>query len=82
MKRLPDVADAIGHNDRARDGPPVNISLGSSLQEVTAELKRQIQLRHSTYYEDDAIIVRLADFLIGSELRGTMVTTATSSAKD
>jgi hypothetical protein len=82
VKRLPDVADATGHSDRARDAPPVNISLGSSLHEVTAELKRQIQLRHSTYYEDDAIIVRLADFLIGSELRDTKATTATLLAKN
>jgi hypothetical protein len=82
VARSTGMADATGHSDRAEGGVGLDISLGLSLQEVTAELTRQIQLRHSMYYEDDAIIVRLADFLIGSELRGTRATTATSSAKD
>lgn len=76
VTRLADVEDATGHSDRAKGDARLQISLGLSLQEVTAELKRQIQLRHSMYYEDDAIIVHLAEFLIGSELRGTRATTA------
>lgn len=49
-------------------GPDIGLRL--SLQEVTEELKRQIQLRHSTYYEDDATIARVAEILTGAEVRG------------
>jgi hypothetical protein len=81
VARSADVADATGHSDEPEGDLRFNISLESSLQEVTAELKRQIRLRHSMYYEDDTIIVKVADFLIGAEPRGTAATTATLSAK-
>jgi len=68
------MADATGHSERIEGGTGLEISLGLSLQEVTAELRRQIQLRHSTYYEDDAIIVHLAEFLTGSEESDTSTT--------
>lgn len=40
-----------------------------SLQEVTGEIKRQIQLRHSLYYENPAVIQRIAEFLTGGEVK-------------
>ena len=65
------VADPTGHDGRIESSAGPDISLRLSLQEVTEELKRQIRLRHSTYYEDDATIVRVAEFLTGAEVRGT-----------
>jgi len=47
--------------------PPHGLRL--SLQEVTEEITRQIQLRHSTYYEDDTVIARVSEFLTGAEAR-------------
>jgi hypothetical protein len=40
-----------------------------SLREVTGEIKKQIQLRHSTYYENPRVIGQLADFLAGGEVK-------------
>jgi hypothetical protein len=78
--RLSAATDATVHSERIEGGTRLSISLSSSLQEVAAELKRQIQLRHCTYYEDDAIILHLAEFLTGSEVRGTSTPTTKSSA--
>jgi hypothetical protein len=63
------IADPTGQDawikgDRGLD------SLSLSLQQVTDELKRQIRLRHSTYYDDEATIVRVAEFLTGADARG------------
>jgi hypothetical protein len=68
------VADPTGHDGKIESSAGPGISLRLSLEEVTKELKRQIQLRHSTYYEDDATIVRVAEFLTGAEARGTITT--------
>lgn len=67
------TSPALLHNPIACDGAMESSAapehgLLISLQEVTEELKRQIQLRHSAYYEDDATIVRIAEFLTGAEV--------------
>lgn len=58
-----------GGDDRIMIAAAPQHSLNVSLKEVTEELKRQIQLRHSTYYADDRVIARVADFLTGTEVR-------------
>ena len=42
-----------------------------SLQEVTGEMKRQIQLRHSAYYENEVVTKRLAEFLTSGQAEAT-----------
>lgn len=64
--------EALGVEPTRHDRGMVSSAVGRhnlprSLQEVTEELKRQVQLRHSTYYTDDAVIARVAAFLTGAE---------------
>lgn len=54
---------------RTASGALLSRGLTFSLQEVTEELTRQIQLRHSTYYEDDTVTARVAAFLTGAEAK-------------
>jgi hypothetical protein len=44
-------------------------TLRLSLEEVAVEIKEQIQLRHSAYYDDDVVISRVAEFLTGAEVK-------------
>jgi hypothetical protein len=68
------VGEDAGHDDRVERSGDRSRGLRLSLQEVTDELKRQIQLRHSAYYEDKEVIARVSEFLTGAEVRGTATT--------
>jgi hypothetical protein len=61
-----------GHENRIESGGVPPYSLRFSLQEVTEELTREIQLRHSAYYEDVAVIARVAAFLTGAEAKASV----------
>lgn len=50
-----------------RDAAEPGRGLHISLWEVANEIKRQINLRHSAYYEDQAVIDRVSEFLTGGE---------------
>jgi hypothetical protein len=65
----------LGNTTGPRSG--LHISLG----EVTEEIKRQIQLRHSTYYENRAVIQRVAEFLVGGEEKFVGETRRSTSLK-
>jgi hypothetical protein len=68
------VHNPMAHNGGIESSAVPEHGLLVSLQEVTEELRRQIQLRHSAYYEDDATIVRVAEFLTGDEVTGNSTT--------
>jgi hypothetical protein len=59
------------HSDGDKRGVVKPRGLRLSLQEVTDELRRQVQLRHSAYYEDKGILTRVAEFLTDGGVRET-----------
>jgi len=59
-------AEAVGTDNRLTRNVTPNSNLRLTLKDVTAELKRQIRLRHSTYYEDGATITHIAEVLTGT----------------
>ncbi|UCF20649.1 MAG: hypothetical protein JSU87_04355, partial [Gemmatimonadota bacterium] len=50
-----------------RPTPDQRRSLRFSLEEVSGEIRRQIQLRHSAYYDSDEVISQVAGYLAGGE---------------
>jgi hypothetical protein len=58
--------------------PPGSVAhrdaLRLSLREVTNEITRQIQLRHSAYYENQDVLRRVGEFLTGVAVNPTAVT--------
>jgi hypothetical protein len=65
-----DVTDAgLGAMPVAPPGAlRVGRGLDATVAEVIQEIRRQIQLRHSSYYENRRVVDQLADFLSGAEL--------------
>ena len=67
------VGDDAGHHS-VESGAILPRSLYLSIGEVINELRRQIQLRHSAYYDNDTVITQVADFLTGADVRGAETT--------
>ena len=67
----PAIADLAGEQVTGEDPgfhPDRPRGLRFTLEEVTGEIRRQIQLRHSAYYDSDAVISQVAEFLAGEEV--------------
>jgi hypothetical protein len=62
-----DVAVGRTNSSAGQSGFAPRRGLRLSLQEVAEEITRQIQLRHSAYYESSAVVDRVAKFLIGGD---------------
>lgn len=65
---LPESPDGEEVDAPARgSGQPRRLHL--SLKEVTDEIKRQVRLRHSAYYENEEVVVRIAELVSGEPLQ-------------
>lgn len=73
------ISTDVQHNDRMRNDAALlrGVDL-SSVVETTNFLKAQIQLRHSAYYDNEEVTTRVADFLVGAEVKQTETTQSSS----
>jgi hypothetical protein len=67
---VPVSADVRQHDDKIQSSATLpRGGLRLSVGEITNELVDQIRLRHSAYYDNEAVILQVADFLAGAEVR-------------
>jgi len=60
------TTDISNNNAKSDAALPRGIYL--SVAEIANELKLQIRLRHSAYYDNEMVITQIADFLAGAEI--------------
>jgi len=75
---VPVSADLRQHDDRTHSDAALPRGLHLSVGEITNEVMRQVRLRHSAYYDNEEVIVRVADFVTGGEVRETETTPSLS----